>query len=333
MKNSINKFLYPGHLIFFFTLASFLIYLLPVKAQTATTTQAGTIIVSPQVIDENAKAKDVLEYDIKLINNTERKASVYALVYDLAADGTQLNFVDYYNLSKATSLARWISIKRSETDINIGEEIVLPLKIEVNMNAMPGKYHAYIIFSQGPNQPEAAIASLSANQPKLLVNINVEDDVVEKTQLVKFIADKNIFWSYPVGFLLEMKNIGNRPIAPVGSIMIYDRRGQEMENILINENAKPVNTDTSISYLAKTDKNIGIGKFKAKLILEYGDKSKRDIEETVFFWILPWKLAVITLAIIFFLFITLIVLLVKVIGNKKETQLPHDGVINLKSFK
>jgi hypothetical protein len=290
----------------------------------------GQITVLPEIIDDQAKAKEIRDYQIKVKNTSSSTISLYALVTDLKPEGGEPVFTDPTNLDKSVSLARWINFKRSAIDLSPGQEAEVPLKIDVNMNALPGTYHAAIIFGYGATQAEAQERAGKEKLARLIINFTVKDEIIEKAQLVSFKADKNIFFSFPVSFMLEVRNVGNSGVAPAGMVRIYDRRGQEVGSLPVNGEKKDLTPETNARYQVKWDKNSGFGKYKAKLDMEYGEKSIRDMNDALYFWVLPWKIVAIVLSGVFILLVVLIILLSRVLGPKAEGQRPSNGVINLK---
>ncbi|HAY12087.1 MAG: hypothetical protein US83_C0006G0043 [Candidatus Falkowbacteria bacterium GW2011_GWC2_38_22] len=249
--------------------------------------EEGGIVISPYVIDEKAKASEQIERMIKIKNNTEFKVDLYPMVNDVSSEGGKQEFIDPGKLDKSTSLARWIRIQRGAIQLMPGEETEMPFKIEVNASAVPGKRYAIVSFPAGANTEVAAENLKKNNTTSLLINLEIEDVSVEKAQLITFEAERTTFFKWPVKFNASLKNTGTVDLAPKGTISIFNRRGQYLEKIDVNpENINILSGETKDFYIT-WDKNRGIGKFKAKLELEYGDKEKHDLADTVYFWILP----------------------------------------------
>jgi hypothetical protein len=127
------------------------------------------------------------------------------------------------------------------------------------------------------------------NQPQVILNIEVEEHIVEKAQLQKFQTKKNFFLNFPVKFLLEIENTGNQEITPVGSIHIYNRRGQEVGSVDINQSQAAIAPVTKNLFENIWQPERGFGQYKAVLAAEYGNKEKRDLQDTIYFWVLPWQ--------------------------------------------
>ncbi len=249
--------------------------------------------ILPHIIDEQVKARDLLKYDIVVKNVSDRKVDIYPVVNDISMTDGRQEFLDPNLLDKSTSLARWIKFKRGVIDLMPAEETTIPLEINVNLLAKPGKYYAMIAFPQGPNRKEAEESMQNTSYPQLMINIEVEEQIVEKAQIKNFKSVKNIFFEWPVSFNLEVENFGNREINPTGAIYIYNRGGKEVDRIDINQTQEKINPGESKQLTLAWATGKGFGKFKAKLEVEYGQYDKRDLQDTVYFWMLPWWLLII----------------------------------------
>lgn len=268
-----------------FFIVILLCYCIVLAYPSVTRAQTGVLVI-PQVIDEQAKARDILEYSVKIKNLSDHQADLYALVSDLT-EGETPNFQEAGKLDKETSLAKWVRIKRGAIQIPPGGEAEIPLEVEVYLGAKPGKYHAIIVFSQGNNTVIAKENYLNTNQPRLNLNIEVVEDIVEKAQLTGFKTSRNIYLKLPVVFTANISNLGNRDTVPQGSILVYNRKGEEVAELPVNALGKKIAPDGSEEYTNTWDIKKGMGKYKAKIEIEYGSKDRRDLSDTVFFWILP----------------------------------------------
>ncbi|NTW22408.1 hypothetical protein HGA34_02560 [Candidatus Falkowbacteria bacterium] len=262
-------------------------------------TMDSAVTVTPSIVDERAEAKEIIEKTVKLKNNTAAKVELYPTVNDVKQDEGRQEFVDPSKLDRATSLARWIEIRRGVVELGPNQEVEVPLKITVNMNAQPGKYFAAITFPNGSNR---AAAEQLANQPQMMISIEVTEHVVEKAENFAFSTEKQVNLNNQVKFLIGLKNIGNKDIYPKGSIIIYDRREREVESIDVNYNQQLVKPGENPQFEPVWSAGKRMGKFKAKLEVEYGKSGDRNIQDTIYFWIMPWWL----LAMICLLFLLLV---------------------------
>lgn len=249
--------------------------------------RAEGVKVSPSVIDEKVKAKEILKYSVKIKNEKANKIGLYAILFDILPDGSRAVLTPS-ELDRKTSITKWTSIKRGVINLDPGAEMEIPLQIDVDLTATPGVYHSVIAFSEGSNRVAAEGNIGTASQ--ILINIEVSDQIVEKAQIEKFEAVKNIFTKYPAILNLQIKNNGNAAVVPTGEILIYNRRNQQVGQVDVNSLRTSIEKGTSTKFeIQWTSDDGGFGKFKAKLEAEYGNKTKRDLQDTIYFWVFPTK--------------------------------------------
>jgi hypothetical protein len=288
--------------IYFINLFFILCFLFPVFCFA----RPNEIVVTPTIIDRKAEARDILEFSVNLKNQGTKKATIYPIVNDISVEEGRQEFLDPGLLSKSSSLAGWVRISRGRIEIQPGKEIDIPLSVEVSPVAEPGKYYAVISFAQGSNQYDAKKQALEMNEPKVMLNIEIEEHVIEKAQINRFQTEKKLFFEFPVKFFLEVENIGNREINPEGSIYIYNRKGEEIALIPINQNIASVAPLAINSFENIWSPEKAFGQYKAKLVAEYGIGQGKSLQDTIYFWVLPKGFLLFTLTGI--LVLTLILL-------------------------
>jgi hypothetical protein len=242
---------------------------------------------TPLVIDGKGKPRDIMRFSIKIKNTESHMVTVYPWVTNFTSASGTLTMPDLGNADLSRSLANWIEITRGAIDLLPGESKDIPILIQINLSAKPGMYHAALDFSTGSSRAEAEEnQSLTLAVP---VNIEVEDDANEKLQLGTFIPDKNWFTGASAAFHYKIENIGNRGLVPKGKIRIYDRRGEEVAAIDANQNGDRLEPSTQAQLAAVWQSGNNFGKYKAMLDLEYGDVNRGSLQDTVFFWVIPWQ--------------------------------------------
>ncbi len=253
--------------------------------------QERGIVVSPAIIDEKASPGDILKYEIRIKNESAGpgKADIYAVVNDLNEESGSIEYEEVKDLRPEASIVRWIEFSRGVIELMPGEEKTEELQIDINSTAKPGKYFARIAFPSGSNRPKAEENLLTKSFAQLLINIEIKENLIEKSQISAFVPLSTVFLTPPALFDIKLDNSGNSPVTPLGSVYIYDRRGREIAQIEANENAESVAAGETWEKRIAWQEVKGIGKFKAKLELEYGEKDKRDLQDAVFFWYFPWQ--------------------------------------------
>lgn len=292
------------------------------------------IQVSPYVIDEKAKASDIFKYEIKVKNTSSIRYDLYPVVTDVDVASGSLVSIPPSELDKSVSVTRWIKFSRGVLELSPGDEKVIPLEISVNMNAKPGKYYGAIVFSPGSNRYEAEEKINTGSLSRLTINIEVQEDVVEKMNIVNYKAVKNTFINPPVILETELKNSGTNSQVPTGAVYIQNRKGIEVKKIIFNEENASIAAGETKTFQIKWDDPGDIGKFKARIELEYGEKTKKDLNDTAYFWIFPWKIVILFSVLIAILIIALTILIFYRTRNVFHHEPSvNDPVINLRHHK
>jgi hypothetical protein len=294
------------------------------------------VIIEPFIIDEKLKAKEIRDYVVRINNQTDRYLNLYPVVSDVnQIEGDEIND-DIYSLDKNRSLTRWIKFKRGVIELAPGESTEVDLNIQVALNAQPGKYFASISFPDASGRATAEEKMLSEEQPHLLINVEIEENIIEQARVVNFNTDKNVYLEFPVDFNIEIENSGNKSIYPEGSIFIYNRRGAEVANLELSTDNFEVGPGESNKINVEWSGDKKLGKFQAKLELKYGVSKTRDMQSSFFFWVLPWPILSIMLGVLFVVVFALTWILFRRSYRlhhhvvKHDPQSSSDGVLNLK---
>ncbi len=253
--------------------------------------------VKPVVIDEKAKARDIIPGGISVTNRANYKMNIYAFVNNVNPEEGEEKFLDPSKADHSSSLANWIEFPRGVIELLPGETKKIDFEIRVNLNAKPGIYHATIAFASGPTRDAAELKMISA--PSVMVNVEVKEDIKEVLQLSKFKTNKRLFMSGPIDLSYELKNEGNREVNATGEIRIYDKSGKEITSLDFDKDAT-VDVGTANVLSSTWDQIKGFGQYKAVLDLRYGEGGKSSVQDTITFWYLPWQLLVSAVALVLF---------------------------------
>lgn len=248
---------------------------------------SGDFNFTPVLIDEKAKPRDILKQTLTITNTSNRKLNLYPAVNDINPEEGQQGFVSAKDGTERTaSLANWIELSRGVIELSPGEEKTIPFVIRVNLTAIAGEYHAYISFYEGSTR-EAAEQSTALG--KITVNLEVEADVKEVMQLNSFFSENIFFAGDDVLFKYQLENIGNRDLQPKGDIRVYDRKGKEVASVDVNSEGKTISPDEMSQLASVWSAANGFGRYKAFINIDYGESQKASVQDTVYFWIIPWQ--------------------------------------------
>lgn len=242
--------------------------------------------VLPVVTNEKAKPRDIIKKELTITNNTERRVDLYITVKNIDPLAGDQVVGSPAESDLSSSLANWVEITRGVVELGPRESRKIPYLIHVNLTAKPGSYFARIAFHKGSNRAQAEATETDA---KLILNLEVVDDAKERLQLGGFTADSAIVFGESVGFSYKLDNVGNREIAPRGSIRIFNRRGEEVGSMPLNADGQTITPQNSTELANAWTASGRFGKYKAYLDLEYGENQLASVQDTVYFWVFPWK--------------------------------------------
>lgn len=246
-----------------------------------------TLQVSPAVIDEKVKQRDIIKQSVTIQNVSGRPLNLFPAVEDVNPQNGDQNF-SYAgdSIARSDSLANWIELSRGVIQLSPGETKTVPFVIKINMNAVPGTYHAAITFTDG----ETRDGTLSkAPNGTVTLNVEVQADIKEDLQLEKFSTERVAFSGDDVLFNYVVQNIGNQDLKPAGDIRIYDRRGREVATVDVNRDGKSVGPDQTTQLASVWSAVNGFGQYKALITVNYGKSQVASVQDTIYFWIIPWK--------------------------------------------
>jgi hypothetical protein len=276
LKNSLNK-----------SATSLLLCLVLCTPFIASAEAPRSLQVSPAVIDEKVKQRDIIKQSITIQNVSGRPLNLFPAVEDVNPQNGDQNF-SYAadSIARSDSLANWIELSRGVIALSPGETKTVPFVIKINMNAVPGTYHAAITFTDGETRDGTLT---KAPNGVVTLNVEVQADIKEDLQIKKFTTERIVFSGDDVFFNYVLQNIGNQELKPAGDIRIYDRRGREVATVDVNRYGKLVGPDQTSQLASVWSAVNGFGQYKALITVNYGKSQVASVQDTMYFWIIPWK--------------------------------------------
>ncbi len=258
--------------------------------------------VSPLIIDHKTQVRDILTKDITLKNHSDKSLRLYVSVNEiqLGDNNEIMNFTPASMGDRTVSITSWVSISRARITIKPHEEAVIPVTVKINPKAVPGDYHAFIGFADASNIDEAEKIIMSGQGQGVVLRVSIEEKLVELLKLTRFDVDPVIFDDSDHNFLFTVANDGDQPITPSGELIIYDSRGIELQSLAINSESKTINPGEKVDFLEPVPFMGGLGKNKAYLSIQYGKNNLTTINDTSYYYSVPWM----------YLFIMILLLLV-----------------------
>jgi hypothetical protein len=272
--------------------------------------EASDITVRPFLIDRTVEARQFLEEDVTLVNNTTRRLNVYATVNEITVDsqGEIKSFESPIMSDRTNTPTSWVEIRRGRIEIEPGETATVPLGFRIHPNAEPGEYHMFIGFGVASKRFQAEQAAMAGNVDGIIVKLTIEDDSVEFLRISGFLIDRFVTGGDDNVVSIELENLGDVEAVPEGEVIFFTSTGQELNAIPLNTDKiriPPGDTVTITSEIPFTNK---LGRFKANLSLQYGQNQRATLYDTTQFFMMPFHIvtlmfvtAVLLSTLIFFL--------------------------------
>ena len=280
-----------------------------------------TLSITPPLIKNNVSPGQVWQSAIKVVNNNPVEIDVYIEVADFKG-GTETGTVTFIQAKNNTEedqsflASTWINISSGPITIPAFKGKDIPFIVEVPETADPGGHYVSLLAGTKPPDDGAKgsaikISSLLAS----LIFLNVSGEVEESGRIREFSLNKKVFNKPEVDFVVRFENTGNVHIQPQGEIRIYNFFNNIDNSITINHSTEFGNVlpggirKWEFNWQGK-DSILSMGRYRAELVLGYGETSRETVEQTLYFWVIYFKELLIALGSLT-LFVLLIVLTIK----------------------
>jgi hypothetical protein len=252
---------------------------------------------------------------------------------------------DLFDLKPSDTYVSWVHFSPAEFTAQPNVWTSVKMTIDIPENAGLGYYLA-VTFSRASEPREKATASLKGAVATLvLLDVHTANEK-RSLELASFTTDHGLYEYLPANFKVKLHNNGNIYLDGTGNIFIQ-RGGKTVDTLDFNAaggsvlpnsnrvftvpwsngfpyfkqrivNDKPVN-----KYDLKWDftklNHLRIGRYTAKLLVVY-DNGKQDVplEASLNFWVLPWKLMLVGIAVLALMGYALFSLVRSVFGRTKR---------------
>lgn len=276
--------------------------------------QAQGIQVSPVLINLNADPGKIYSLKLSVLNTTTGDLIFNSAVNDFKAKDETGNPDILLNssLPDSASLVSWVQPLGS-IPLKSKQTKDLIVKVVVPPNAEAGGHYGVIRFSGTPPGQKQNSVSLAASAGTLLL-IRVSGDIKESLTLKQFFTASNgkqtgFFQTSPVNFAERINNNGNVHVAPQGTVTVKNMFGKHVADLTVNDKNGYILPNSTRRYEQSLNKKNMFGRYTATVNLTYGTHGQ-VLTGSLSFWVIPWKLVLIVLAVIALL-VWLIIVLVK----------------------
>lgn len=253
-------------------------------------------IVPPTVsqqVDPGGKAEGTM----KLINDTDVPLTFQATIQDFTVKDTigTPSLLPPSTLSNRFSGASWIGIVPDTFTVQPHQKEEMHYYLQVPANARPGGHYAAVVFKPTKALGVSGTGASVQTQIGSLFYIRVNGPITEKATVTKLSIPP--FSEYgPLSANTLIKNMGDLDIKPEGYITVSNMFGHKSYTAQLQEHN--IFPDASRQYTNSFGKKWMIGRYKAVLTATYGVNNNLPLSMTVYFWVFPWKIAIVLILIL-----------------------------------
>ncbi|MFA6251400.1 MAG: hypothetical protein WC603_02120 [Candidatus Paceibacterota bacterium] len=280
--------------------------------------------VSPVRLEIKGNPGQELNTEMTLTNDTENSQTFYSSFANFEAQGETGNpaFVE-----SKDDLDKWMATSTSIT-LNPGESLIVPIKINIPIDAEAGGHFAAVFWGTSPNRPEASAVTIGA-KIGMLILLSINGEVEEAGGLLEFSTIDGKFWynTLPVSFRYRFKNDGGDRIKPMGIARIRNTvfipvdkvnanisegnvlpgsirrfefdwlRSPRAKNFIAPDGVIAQFFDTALYQF----KNFAVGLYSARLNLSYGTQ-EINTSMTTYFFVFPWQMLICLIIVLLIVF-------------------------------
>ena len=258
----------------------------------------------PPRLEITTNPGQVITKEIKIRNesNTEKTISTSVRDFIVTDDfGTPLQVETTDQSDNRWTASSWIQISPSQLKLKPGETKSLVLTVIAPDDALAGGHYAVVLHTPQNDVTITQTGAAVQTNVGTLVYITVPGDITQNASIREFSAPKFLEYG-PVDFKTIITNLSDVHITPAGAINIYNTFGLKSAQInLDNTNIFP---NTSREFLNTLNRKLMLGRYKAQINATYGTAGQL-LTATIFFWVIPYKLIALLLAIILIIFLIL----------------------------
>ncbi len=203
------------------------------------------------------------------------------------------------------SLVDYLTPEITQFTLEHAERMTLPITVAVPADAEPGGLYGAVIVKQLVNdddsyQEEKNISGGVQIVERLasLYYVRIRGDADEQGEILSFKSDKKFYGKPPVHLSVAYKNTGNVHLKPSATIGIKNMLGKNIA--LFKVDPFFVLPGSTITREKTLDSMFMFGRYTAELNFNHDFEGKTD-KRVIHFWVLPWKIILLILAILLFL--------------------------------
>jgi hypothetical protein len=265
------------------------------------------MVVTPSKLQLNLQSGQVVKKEILIINRLGREEEFFVQVEGL------INEEELKNLDKKyfpKSGVGWIKPEIDSIRLKHGERVKFDVEITVPENVKSSGYYAALNILVRNKKGEDDQINLESRIGIPLL-ISVPGSVQKKGEITKFSVDKWFYLNGPVVFFTDFRNLGNIHLMPRGEISVYNFLGAKVAQIPLKDST--VLPGFTQSWKSAWDKKWLLGKYRAELLMFFGEGQEESLRKNVTFYAFPLHLLLLLIIVV-----VLIYFLIRKIHSKFE---------------
>jgi len=288
------------------------------------------LTTSPLPISLKAKPGETVETDLRVRSSGTETEHLKVGLMKFSAFGEE-GKPNLKEREAGDNYFDWVKFSKTEFDAPPNEWQSIKMTIALPKDAAFGYYYAVTFSRANPKAPEVQSETAVRGGTATLVLLEADvPNAKREVSIEEFQVEKRTYEFLPARFNVKLKNSGNIHTAPTGTIFIK-RGDKQVATVNVNDtkgNVLPASsrifksewsegfpayrlkeTDGNVilkngqpTYDLEWDlsklKHLRFGKYNATVVMVYDD-GQRDVplEATVSFWVIPWRLIVLVVAI------------------------------------
>lgn len=269
-----------------------------ITLKTSAHAQDISLVVSPPRTDITIKPGETIQKSIKVTNTNATELILDAQVIDYIVQddsGTPIKVTQ--DASGRFLASPWFTLDQSELVIAPNESATLTVIITAPKNALPGGHYSGIYFEPKEKKGTNRTVSYTSTQVGSLFALTVDGEI-KYDAVIKDFSVKNYLSEFgPVDFNLIIENQSDTHISPTAQVSISDMLGRNLDTLKLDSlNIFPF---SQRSLSSRWNQTWGVGRYLATVTVSYGPGL--TTARSLYFWILPYRLIMAILVIIFVL--------------------------------
>ena len=259
--------------------------------------------ISPPLLQVDTDPGKTVKLEVRVRNVTQEPLLVKIQTNDFTAGGEDGNPKLLLEAGEQSpySLKEWINTI-TEVTLNPGEQKPITIILDVPIDASPGGHYGVVRFTGTPPGLEDSGVSLSASIGALML-VKVSGNIQEQAKIAELYAQnqkgqkRSLFEYGPLDLITRIQNTGNVHVKPSGTIRVTNLYGREVQSLNFNQSGGNVLPASTRKFSNILDKKLLLGRYKMQADIVYGAEST-IISGSTYFWVIPYKLILIALALI-----------------------------------